>query len=267
MPDFTDQMGRSIHLKTPPQRIVSLVPSQSELLHFLGLEDEVVGITKFCVYPDDWFRNKTRIGGTKQIKMEVITQLQPDLIIGNKEENQKEQIEELAEKYPVWMSDIHDLNSALAMISAIGSLTGIWKKAERLVSAIQNSFSALEQELKQQPLRVAYFIWYNPYMVAASNTFIDNMLQKLGLENAFKEQQRYPVVEAEQLQALNPEVILLSSEPYPFKEKHIFELQKICPEAVIKLVDGTLFSWYGSRLLHSVAYFRNLSRELRKNTS
>jgi ABC-type Fe3+-hydroxamate transport system substrate-binding protein len=267
MPDFTDQMGRQIHLKTPPQRIVSLVPSQSELLHFLGLEDEVAGITKFCIYPDDWFRNKTRIGGTKQVKMEVVAQLQPDLIIGNKEENQKEQIKALAEKYPVWMSDIHDLNSALAMISAIGDLTGTWKKAERLVSAIQKSFSALENEAIQPPLRVAYFIWYNPYMVVASNTFIDDMLQKLGFENVFKDQQRYPEVEAGQLQALKPEVILLSSEPFPFKEKHIIELKKICPEAVIKLVDGALFSWYGSRLLHSVAYFRNLSRELRKSTN
>lgn len=267
MPSFTDQMGRVIHLKNPPKRIISLVPSQTELLHTLGLESEVVGITKFCLYPDTWFRNKKRIGGTKQVNIDTIAQLQPDLIIGNKEENQKEQIEELAQKYPVWMSDIHDLNSALTMITAIGSLTGTWKKAERLASGIQKSFAALKQELKQQPLRVAYFIWYKPYMVAASNTFIDNMLEKAGFENVFKDQQRYPEVEASSLQVLKPEVLLLSSEPFPFKEKHISELQKICPEAVIKLVDGALFSWYGSRLLHSVAYFRNLSRELRKSSN
>ncbi len=116
MPIFTDQTGREVSIPSHPQRIISLVPSQTELLFDLGLEEQVAGITKFCVHPEKWFRSKTRIGGTKNIKSALIHQLQPDLIIANKEENVKEQVEELAAHYPVWVSDIHDLQSALDMI-------------------------------------------------------------------------------------------------------------------------------------------------------
>jgi ABC-type Fe3+-hydroxamate transport system substrate-binding protein len=113
---YTDQLGRSIQLAAVPSRIISLVPSQTELLYSLGLDQQVVGITKFCVHPNTWFREKTRVGGTKTIKMDVIQQLQPDLIIANKEENVKEQIEELARHYPVWTSDINDLSDAFDMM-------------------------------------------------------------------------------------------------------------------------------------------------------
>src|SRR5688572_23408089 len=99
MPDFIDHTGRSIHLASVPRRIISLVPSQTELLADLGLDEEVVGITKFCVHPESWFINKTRVGGTKQIKMDIIHQLNPDLVLANKEENVKEQIEELERHY------------------------------------------------------------------------------------------------------------------------------------------------------------------------
>ena len=107
-----------------PKRIISLVPSQTELLHYLGLEQETVGITKFCVHPKEWFNTKTRVGGTKAIKKDIIQQLQPDLIIANKEENVKEQVEDLAKDHPVWVTDVNDLESALQMINDIGELTG-----------------------------------------------------------------------------------------------------------------------------------------------
>ena len=117
---FTDQLGRKLILEKIPQRIISLVPSQTELLFDLGLEEEVVGITKFCIHPDSWFHSKTRIGGTKQFDFEKIKSLQPDLIIGNKEENDKEQIEELMKNFTVWMSDIKTLADACKMICEIG---------------------------------------------------------------------------------------------------------------------------------------------------
>src|ERR1700741_3198050 len=106
---FIDQTGRKISIPQIPQRIISLVPSQTELLFDLGLDKEVVGITKFCVHPPEWFQTKTRVGGTKQLKIDLIKQLQPDLIIANKEENVKEQIEELEKHFPVWISDVNNL--------------------------------------------------------------------------------------------------------------------------------------------------------------
>ena len=109
---FTDQTGRKITLDKPPHRIISLVPSQTELLYDLGLHNEVIGITKFCVHPQEWFQHKTRVGGTRQINIDIIHELRPDLIIANKEENVKEQVEELAGYYPVWISDVKHLEAA-----------------------------------------------------------------------------------------------------------------------------------------------------------
>jgi ABC-type Fe3+-hydroxamate transport system substrate-binding protein len=255
MQSFTDQMNRTLHQERIPQRIISLVPSQTELLYDLGLEEEVVGITKFCIHPTEWFKTKTRVGGTKKIDFEKIKALRPDLIIGNKEENEQGQIEELMKLYPVWMSDIKNLEDALTMILNIGGLTGKTAPAAELVNSISLEF--LKLQLPSVKRKAAYFIWRKPWMAAGKETFIDEMMQRCGLNNVFT-QTRYPEVIPEALGELQPEIILLSSEPYPFKEKHIQEIREYCPAARILLVDGELFSWYGSRLLKAPAYFRGL---------
>lgn len=256
-----DQLQRRIELPNVPQRIISLVPSQTELLYHWGVGDQVVGITKFCVHPATWYRTKTRIGGTKTVNLDRIAALAPDLIIGNKEENTQSDIEALMECYPVWMSDIYTLDDALAMMTQLGSVVGTPTQADQLVQQLTQDFGQLP---KQAPRRVAYLIWRKPWMVAATNTFIDDLLQRAGWQNAFGDQRRYPVVADAALQAADPEVLLLSSEPYPFKEKHIAELQAICPMAKILLVDGELFSWYGSRLLETADYIRTLGKHLIK---
>lgn len=256
---YTDQMQRTIVLDAPPKRIISLVPSQTELLYSLGLDQEVVGITKFCVHPQHWFSTKVRVGGTKQYKMDIIKALNPDLIIGNKEENDRAQIENLAQHYPVWMSDIKTLEDALDMINRLGELFGRSDEAQRMAARIQNGFDELAAAMNlSAPKRAAYFIWRKPYMVAAADTFIDTLLQKAGFENIFATQSRYPAVSADELAALQPEYILLSSEPFPFQQKHVEEFQTICPTAKVMVVNGEYFSWYGSRLLGAVAYFRSL---------
>jgi ABC-type Fe3+-hydroxamate transport system substrate-binding protein len=256
MPHFTDQLQNAIYLPEKPKRIVSLVPSQTELLFDLGLENEVVGVTKFCIHPSEKVKTKTKIGGTKNFNFEVIDALQPDLIIGNKEENYQEGIEKLAEKYPVWMSDIFTLEDSLEMIQSLGELTGTAENAMKIAAKIEAGFAALP--LPETKIPAAYFIWKNPYMAAGSNTFIDDMLQRCGFENVFAQTERYPEIGIEMLQKSNPEVIMLSSEPYPFKEKHLLEFQEICPNSKILIVDGEMFSWYGSRLLNAPAYFREL---------
>ena len=252
----TDQMGRRVAVPFPPQRIVSLVPSQTELLFDLGLGSRVVGLTKFCIHPPEARQTAAIIGGTKNFDFAKIEALKPDLIIGNKEENYQTGIKELAARYPVWLSDISTLSQALDMIRRVGFIAGAKDRGEQLAAEIAGSFAALVTP--QLLISAAYFIWRKPYMVAASGTFIDDMLQRAGFSNAFAHLGRYPEVTPEQLAKAAPAHIFLSSEPYPFGEKHLAEFQDICPSAKVQVVDGELFTWYGTRLLLSAAYFETL---------
>lgn len=261
MPLYTDQLNRSVGITSQPKRIVSVVPSQTELLYDLNLSDRVVGITNFCIHPQEWHRSKIRIGGTKKLKIELIRELNPDLIIANKEENTKEEIELLCKEFPVWISDITTLNEALDMIAAIGEITATKKRATELITQIDNSFSSLKKDTVPKETNSLYLIWRKPFMTVGTDTIIHDMLSYCGLKNLIKET-RYPVIDTEEIKRLNPDLILLSSEPYPFKQKHIDELQSICPNAKILLCDGEYFSWYGSRLLGAAHYFRSLQKRI-----
>jgi ABC-type Fe3+-hydroxamate transport system substrate-binding protein len=252
---FHDQLNREVYLPAIPKRIISVVPSQTELLLYLGLDVELVGITKFCIHPKQKVKTITKVGGTKQLNIPLIKSLRPDLIIANKEENERSQVEELMEICPVWISDIYDLNGALKMIQGVGLIVDRQGEAEILCSEINQGFKALL--LPGLNLRVAYLIWRKPYIVAAKQTYIDSMLQKCGLINAF-ETGRYPEVLADELVKVNPDVVFLSSEPYPFAQKHIEEFKQLLPKAKVILVDGELLSWYGSRLLQVPEYLKSL---------
>lgn len=253
---FTDMMGRTVDIKYPPQRIVSIVPSQTELLYDLGLDNEVVGITKFCVHPAEWFSTKERVGGTKKLNIDKICELKPDLIIANKEENEKEQIEELAREFPVWISDIKNIPDALQMIQVVGLITDREQKANSLVDEIVAGFTLLQKAAT--PRRVAYFIWYNPWMSVGRDTFINNMISIIGWKNVLADRQRYLEINLEELRSYNPNLVLLSSEPFPFQEKHIAEVKAILPDAEVILVDGEMFSWYGSRMMKAIMYMGEL---------
>ena len=258
---YTDQTGRELALPKLPERIISLVPSQTELLYDLGLEDEVIGITKFCVHPDHWFRSKKRIGGTKNVNISAVASLKPDLIIANKEENSKEQILLLERIAPVWVTDIKNMVEAIEMILHIGMITGKSSEAIKITTEIRSKFVDLvfwRAEHQLPSYKTAYLIWKDPYMVAGGDTFIDQMLQLSGWNNLFANKERYPTVTIEELILQKPELLLLSSEPYPFGNKHIAEFQKQLPGTKIILVDGEMFSWYGSRLLYSVDYLKKL---------
>jgi ABC-type Fe3+-hydroxamate transport system substrate-binding protein len=250
---FLDQLNRSIFIPSIPKRIISLVPSQTELLVDLGLEDRIVGVTKFCVHPKDLRKSKTIIGGTKNYRFDVIDQLNPDLIIGNKEENDQKGVETLMKKYPLWMSDIYTLADSLDMILRLGEIFKVEEEAKLISDRIKSDF--LEKPLRKGS--AVYLIWNNPLMVAGSKTFINEMLIRAGFENLIQSN-RYPEISKEELKQLNPDYLLLSSEPFPFKESHLEEFEELLPKTKIKLVDGELFSWYGSRLLRSKQYFESL---------
>ncbi len=257
---FTDMMGNQVEVAFPPKRIISLLPSQTELLYDLGLNEEVVGITKFCVHPTQWFKTKTRVGGTKNVNIEKVHSLQPDLIIANKEENTKEQIEELARFYPVWVGDIQTVDQALAMIRNVGMLVGKSEQAATIIAEIENGFNGLLQAREKigRSKRVAYFIWRKPWMCAGGDTFINDMLIKAGMENVLAAQMRYPTIELDELNSLNPGLILLSSEPFPFRQEHVNEIKLALPVAEVVLVDGEMLSWYGSRMRLAPAYLQKL---------
>jgi len=254
-----DQLGREIQFKIIPSRIISVVPSITELLFDLGLREEVVGITKFCVHPDDWFRTKQRVGGTKQLKIDLIKSMHPDLIIANKEENTQSDIEELAAFTQVYISDIKTINDAYKMIADVGELVGKKSEAEKLTEEIKTQFQNLRTNNQHLLTKKAlYFIWREPYMVAGGYTFISEMMLQAGFDNAAKPLSRYPEQTKEQLNELNSSEFFLSSEPFPFKEKHITELTKDFPGVKITLVDGEMFSWYGSRMKLAPDYFQQL---------
>jgi len=257
---FSDQMGRLISLNFPPRRIISLVPSQTELLFDLGLDEEIIGITKFCIHPKDKFKAKIKVGGTKKLDLAKIRTLKPDLIIGNKEENDQAQIEELMLEFPVWMSDITLFEDAIAMIKEIAELCGKAENGLEIVSNIEDGFSQLALD-KLHRKSVAYFIWKDPFMLAGKNTFIDEVLAKANLDNVLSVT-RYPVMSLTDLKELKPDLVFLSSEPYPFNNKHVEEIEALFPSSRVIVVDGEVFSWYGSRLRYTPVYLLGLFQKI-----
>jgi len=250
---FKDQLGREVELCKFPQRIVSLVPSQTHLLVELGLGDRVIGITKFCIHPKTWSKTKTKVGGTKNVNIDKIISLQPDIIIGNKEENTKEDIEKLAALFPVWISDINSVSESLQMIEQVSEMLDCKQIGKGILDKIENALTRRMQI--QQQNSVLYLIWKKPWMSINKNTYIFDLLMHFGLQPIeFNSTERYPKLSEEMLAALNPSLILLSSEPFPFKQKDIETLQRIVPHAKVLFIDGESCSWYGSFLLKSIAY-------------
>lgn len=240
-------------------KIVSLVPSITELLSDLGLNDQVVGITKFCVHPENWYRNKRRVGGTKTLHLDIIRELQPDWIIANKEENTKEQIEALAETFDVYVSNVSCLEDNIQLIYDIAAKTDAMKAGQPIIEGLNQM---LIERATPTKCSVAYLIWENPKMTVGNDTFIHDILSWCGFSNVFGALRRYPQINADDLKILKPDHILLSSEPFPFKDKHIDAYQKLLPDAGIHLVDGEAFSWYGSRLLKKKDYLIRLRENL-----
>jgi ABC-type Fe3+-hydroxamate transport system substrate-binding protein len=243
-----------------PKRIISLVPSQTELLYDLGLEDSIVGITKFCMHPIHLKSTKTIVGGTKQVKIEKIKAENPDIIIANKEENTKEMVLELSKICPVLVTDIATIEDNLQMISYFGQLFDKRMEAQKWNDKISFAYFDFQNFIAERTAKkVAYFIWAKPYMVAGFGTFINELLKLNRFENVFGDKGRYPEIKLEELrQKYKVDLILLSSEPFPFKDKQAVEIGKFTNQAMTIFADGEYFSWYGSRLLKAFDYFKKL---------
>lgn len=253
----SDQLNRTLSFKKTPERIVSLVPSQTELLVDLGLQSKLVGVTKFCVHPESLRSETTVVGGTKTVHFDRISSLLPDIIVCNKEENTQEMVEELSRIAPVWVSDIYTVEDSLDMIRSMGELFSVSEKASEVIESIWTKVSDFSEFMKDKPFRkAAYLIWKEPYMAAGKNTFIDHLMSLNRFQNIFSEEpSRYPEIPLVRLR--EAEVILLSTEPYPFKEVIADRLSTELKREVL-LVDGEFFSWYGSRLVGAFDYFKTL---------
>ena len=262
---LSDQLHTTHTFETSPKRIVSLVPSQTELLFDLGLEEQIVGISKFCVHPFHFKSTKTIVGGTKTVKFDKIQALQPDIIIANKEENTLEMVDELRQICPVWVTDIITIEDNYQMINDFGKLFNKRVEAQKWLDKIDFAYRDFQQFMTDKEVqKAAYFIWANPYMVAGKNTFINEMLQLNKFENIYQNrEERYPEVIVQKMRIQgDPDLVLLSSEPFPFTDEHAFELGRFTHHAKTVFVDGEMFSWYGSRLLKAFHYFKQLHTKL-----
>jgi ABC-type Fe3+-hydroxamate transport system substrate-binding protein len=254
---YFDHLNRKISINYPPKRIVSLVPSISELIYDLDLSKELVGVTRYCIHPENLLKEKTIVGGTENVDIELIKSLNPDFIIANKEENSKYDIDKLAD-YPVFVSHIRNFDEALSFILEIGEITNCQSIAESMVSGIIREFS--EFEVSKPAKTVVYLVWKEPFITINGNTFINDMLRKAGFINVFNQKEEsYPKITIEEIYAKNPDYIFLASEPYPFTNKHEEEYRKLFPESKILNVDGEIFAWYGSHLIKAPNYFKQLS--------
>jgi ABC-type Fe3+-hydroxamate transport system substrate-binding protein len=253
-----DQLGRSLLLPKHPERIISLVPSITEFICDLGLQKQLVGRTRFCIHPATILKEVKKVGGTKKLKPELIHQLKPDLIIANKEENIKSQIDELAALYPVWISDVNSYNEALEMMKEIGILCGKPEEANAIIHACIKKQSAFNQSIEPE-ITFIYLIWKEPWMVAGHHTFISSFLSEVGFKNILPASfTRYPEISVKQIKELNPRCVFLSTEPYPFTEKHISELSKVLSPIEVCIINGEYASWYGSRMVNAIDYLRQL---------
>jgi len=234
-----------------PARIVSLVPSLTETLFDLGLDSHIVGATRFCVEPAARLMGRTRIGGTKNPDRDKIASLRPDLVVVNTEENRPEDIAWFRERFGVFECFPTTVQHAADMVLALGRAVGRSEEADGIRLLIEAEALRIEAELYgERRLRVFYPIWKDPWMSVNKDTYVHSVLRTCGAENIFGDAMlRYPEVAIEQIYNLQPDLILLPSEPYAFSEPHRYRLlnDPMLGGRQVVLVDGKAFSWHGSR--------------------
>jgi ABC-type Fe3+-hydroxamate transport system substrate-binding protein len=255
----TDARARTLELRRPAARIVSLVPSQTELLASLGLDEEVVGLTRFCVRPAGWKDSKQIVGGTKTLRIDRVRALRPDLVLANREENTQADIETLDALTSVFVTDVSTIEEADAMIEAVALLAGRGDEGRSLRMGISEAFGDLPVYGR---IRAAYLIWDDPLMTVGGDTFIHDVMRRGGFENVFGGRSRYPEISEAELADAAPDVLLLPDEPYPFSEEHAPRFRRLLRDAAVHCVDGQAFSWYGSRLIHSPGALRRLREQV-----
>jgi ABC-type Fe3+-hydroxamate transport system substrate-binding protein len=243
-----DALGATVALDGPARRVVSLVPSVTETLFALGCGDRVAGRTTFCVHPADQVRAVPVVGGTKDPDVARIRELAPDLVLANREENRREDVEAMGRAgLRVHVSYPRDLASLASYLDALGALLGAEDQASATVEAIERARRSHRRP--DRPARALYLIWREPWMAAGKDTFVDAMLAECGFENVAAGEGRYPAIDLSAYRDAGLDGVLLSSEPFPFGERHRAEVAARAglPLARVQLVSGEAFSWFGCR--------------------
>ena len=252
-------------LARPAKRIVSLVPSVTESLFCLGLGERIVGITDWCVHPSDRVSGLPRVGGTKNPLVRQILELEPDLVIANREENRKRTVVALRTAgVDVWVTFPQTVQDGVALLRELAELGATADAVASVVRPVEEAVRAAEEQRPTRSLPVFCPIWKNPWMAVGGDTYASSLLELCGGANVFADcgDRRYPIVELDQIVAAAPEVILLPSEPYDFGRREALELAALTIPAArngrIHLIDGTLVSWYGPRIEPAIATIRTL---------
>jgi ABC-type Fe3+-hydroxamate transport system substrate-binding protein len=258
---FTDASGARLTLPAPPRRIVSLIPSITETLFALGMGEAVAGCTIYCTQPPDGVAGKTRIGGEKNPRLDLIRELGADLVLANIEENLREHVETLRGwGIPVYVTYPRTVADGIRLIRELGAVTGAAERAAALAEPLERRYAELRARLAgRAPQRVFCPIWRNPYMTINRDTYVHDMLAVCGGENVFgAKPARYPEVTLAEVAATQPEVIVLPDEPYRFRQAHLADFTPYADMPAVRagrvhLVDGKLLSWYGPRIGEALA--------------
>ncbi|MBA4179856.1 MAG: cobalamin-binding protein [Anaerolinea sp.] len=241
-----------------PRQLVSLVPSLTELVCSLGGREMLAGRTRFCTEPAGEVEAVPIVGGTKNPQIGRIIALAPDLVLANREENRREDIEALeANGLDVLLTDPNTVATAMAMIAEVGRQIGRGEQA----TALNGEIMAALAEPKAPPVRVFVAVWWQPLMGLGSASYGHDLLEQCGAVNVLAGRQRYPEVSLEEVAALKPDLILLPDEPFPFKQAHIAEFTAVAPARVI---DGKLLWWYGARIPTAIRSLRAVVAEAGK---
>ena len=266
-PTWIDAYGQRHPRAEVSARIVSLVPSITELLFALDLGAQVVGRTGFCIHPRGRLRDVPKLGGTKDVDFETLAGLAPSHVIVNIDENTRETYARLRELVPqVIVTHPNTPADNLELFALLGGIFDREQEAAALSAAFRAALDGLRGSASGLPAqRVLYLIWREPWMTVAPVTYIANMLKLVNWHTVpATPRVRYPSLSADELCALAPDLCLLSSEPYPFRDKHIAELQTLLPPATpVRLIDGEMVSWYGSRAILGLTYLASYATQLR----
>lgn len=244
MKTVTDHLGRSVQVPKKPTRIISICPAITSTIFEFGAGETVVGRTEYCIFPKDKVEQVSIVGGTKQVDFERIRELNPDLIVAEKEENTKVIVNTLAKEFPVFVFEVQSIEQNERFIRDVGELVDKQEEAADMLEKVQTPFAKLP---KLAGKKAAYMIWQEPYMVVGHHTFINSVLAAMELKNPFIDQKsRYPIIQFDQLKAANLDYLLLASEPFHFTEEHRDAFQAQLPNTKVLNVDGEMF-WYGSQ--------------------
>ena len=290
MRDLVDTFGRAVRVADEPRRLVSLVPSLTEILFDFGRGEQVMALTDYCTEPAAEVAGKTTIGGTKNPDVAAIIDLRPDLVLAVAEENRRVDVDRLAEAgVPVYVFEPRTVRDGVALLWRVADLLGCRTEMAGRVEAIEQELAETEAAVAAKPpVRVFCPIWKDPYMTINHDTYIHAMLAACGGDNVFADRhrrfplaadlgrqaeaedqrheardRRYPRVSLDEMAARRPAVILLPDEPYPFSDADLPDFAPFAEVPAVRdgrvhLIDGKIVSWYGPRIGRSLRALRGL---------